>query len=217
MKPRGLTVKDRVGQRIGRLTVMWRAPNKAEGIAIRACWVCLCDCGNAITATGHTLNKALSGKGGTQSCGCLNRENPTKHGKAGSKIYGAWNIMLQRCSNPKNPAYQSYGGRGITVCKEWRDFRAFYADMGDRPPNRTLDRIDNSLGYFKGNCRWATKTQQGNNRRTNRFLTFHGKKKTLAEWAKFTGLGTHCLRSRILAGWPIEKAFKTPKQISAKT
>lgn len=74
--------------------------------------------------------------------------------------------MLQRCGNPKMIHYRNYGGRGITVCAAWQDFTGFLRDVGERPPGHTLDRIDNDLGYFKANCRWATPKQQAANRRT---------------------------------------------------
>ena len=209
MAARGLTVVDRVGQRIGRLVVQRRAPNKPEGNLVRASWWCRCDCGNDVIVTGASLNKALKGKGGTRSCGCLMKEKPTKHGRSGASIYGTWRTMLQRCTNPKNPAYANYGGRGITVCDEWKDFKKFYADMGDRPPGRTLDRVDNSQGYSKDNCRWATCKQQGNNRRSNTVIVFNGVRKTLAEWADHIGVSSQCLRGRLNAGWPIEKTMTT--------
>lgn len=210
MKARGLTVVDRAGQRVGRLVVFSRAPNKVEGNAVRACWVCHCDCGAKIVVTGASLNKGLQNKGGTRSCGCLVGKT-IKHGKVNDSVYRTWHMMLQRCINPKNSCFHSYGGRGITVCDEWRDFTKFFADMGDRPQGTTLDRIDNSKGYSKENCRWATKIQQGNNRRTNRIISLNGITKTLAEWARFTGLTTYAIRARINSGWTIERSLTTPK------
>lgn len=214
MRPRGMTVKTRLGQKVGRLTVIGREANKLEGTAVRACWLCRCDCGNTIIVTGHSLGKAERGNGGTQSCGCLMKEKPIKHGRTGTAAYRSWHMMLQRCTNPKNPAYRSYGGRGIRVCDEWKDFRNFYADMGDAAPGLTLDRIDNALGYSPSNCRWATRGEQGNNRRTNTFITFNGVRLTMAQWAKKTGLGIYCLRSRLASGWTIDKALSTPKRIT---
>jgi hypothetical protein len=80
-------------------------------------------------------------------------------------VYRSWESMICRCTNPTHPQYASYGGRGITVCKRWRNFINFLSDMGDRPAGRTLDRIDNNKGYFPGNCRWATPLQQRLNQR----------------------------------------------------
>jgi len=210
MKPRGLTAIDRTGQRIGKLVVVKRAANKVEGSVKRACWLCKCDCGNEIIVSSHSLNKALKGDGGTRSCGCLTKEKPIKHGLYNSRIYRTWATMIQRCTNPNNTGYKSYGGRGITVCEEWLDFSNFYADMGERPKGKTLDRTNNSLGYSKENCRWATRKEQANNRRTNLFIIFNRAKKTLPQWANITGLTVSCLRRRIASGWSIEKTLTTP-------
>jgi len=88
------------------------------------------------------------------------------HGMFGTPEYWSWGGMIQRCHNPSNPAFHNYGGRGIKVCKRWRKFENFYADMGPRPsPNHTLDRINNNHGYNPKNCRWATWLQQASNRR----------------------------------------------------
>ena len=90
----------------------------------------------------------------------------TKHGMFGTRIYRVWSEMVQRCTNPNNQHWGHYGGRGITVCDEWRDFGTFYRDVGDRPtPGHSLDRIDNDAGYGPSNCRWATKSEQNVNRR----------------------------------------------------
>ena len=207
---RGMTVKDRIGQRIGRLVVIGRAANRLEKGGPRACWVCRCDCGNSIVVIGHSLSRGLRGKGGTRSCGCLAKEKPIKHGMHDTRVYRIWHMMIQRCCNPKNSHYRTYGGRGITVCDEWKDFRGFFADMGNPKPTMTIERIDNSLGYFKANCRWATRKEQGNNRSTNFFITYHGKKQTIAQLADGVGMHRSVLHGRIKAGWPIHKALTTP-------
>lgn len=210
-KPRRMSAIDRTGKRYGRLTVLSRFSNLETSNGPVTRWLCRCDCGNEIVVRGAGLAKAEKGKGGTKSCGCLNKEKPIKHGMAASRLYRLWNSMIQRCTNPNNDKYASYGGRGISVCARWTDFAHFYADMGDPPPGMTLDRIENNLGYEPGNCRWATRKVQGNNRRTNVILSFNGEKRTIAEWAEITGLGKSCLIKRLASGWSPEAALSTPK------
>lgn len=205
-KPRGMTIKNREGQRNGRLTVLQRAANKVEPSgAIRAQWLCRCDCGNEVVVTGHAL-----GKGHTKSCGCLNRENAPKHGMARARIYRVWVHMRQRCENPHYTHYDRYGGRGIAVCERWQSFENFYADMGGCPLGMTLDREDNDRDYEPGNCRWATRVEQSNNRANNVHMTYKGQTKTLAEWGLVTGLGKSVIIGRLASGWSIERVLTEP-------
>ena len=205
-KPRGMTVKDRTGQRYGRLTVLWREENHIEPSgAVRARWRCRCDCGNGTTVTGHALAKSA-----IQSCGCAVLEKPIKHGMSRSRTYRQWAAMLQRCHNKKNSNYPYYGGRGITVCASWSDFTVFLSDMGECPDGLSIDRIDNQRGYEPGNCRWVTPRVQGNNRRDNIHATFNGQTLTMAEWARVAGLRKETFLNRIKRGWDIERALTEP-------
>jgi hypothetical protein len=158
---------DLVGQVFSNLTVKEFAGISKEK---RALWLCLCSCGNSKIVSGKHLRRKE-----VQSCGCLRgtvftgNAYATKHGQAGrtkSREYKSWRAMKARCMNPNNPAYKNYGGRGITVFPEWvQSFEAFYRDMGERPEGKTLDRVNNDLGYFPNNCRWATPKEQIANQR----------------------------------------------------
>ncbi len=126
--------------------------------------------------------------------------------------------MWSRCTNPKDPYFDAYGGRGIGVCRRWERFEDFFTDMGKRPSSKhSLERKNNNLGYSKSNCRWATAKEQGNNRRTGRLLTLNGKTQTVANWAREVGMLSRTIRYRIdVMGWPAEKALTTPFQRKRK-
>ena len=116
--------------------------------------------------------------------------------------------MLARCNNPKNPAYKNYGGRGIAVCVGWnKSFLKFYEEMGARPLECSLDRIDNSGGYNKANCKWSTQSEQNRNKRNNRSITYEGVTKCLTDWATELGIKVTTLQKRLLLGWTIREAF----------
>ena len=130
-------------------------------------WTCKCDCGTVGIVSASKLKSGRS-----KSCRyCVDYKSiKTIHGhtsriKGSSRTYISWDCMIQRCNNPNNIAYNDYGGRGITVCKEWLDFKNFLKDMGERPIGKTLDRINNSGNYSIDNCRWATKSEQELNKR----------------------------------------------------
>lgn len=126
-------------------------------------------------------------------------------------IYSTWRTMRERCNNPNAVNYDRYGGRGIKVCERWSSFENFYADMGDRPfPRAEIDRIDNDGDYEPGNCRWATRSQNGNNTSANRAITFRGKTQNIVQWAKEFGLSYPAVYQRLKLGWSIEKALTTP-------
>lgn len=134
-------------------------------------WLCLCDCGKFLIADRGNVTS-----GRTAACGCQRvargkTKIATKHGhtwrgpKGRSPTYSTWEAMHRRCSDPNHESYPYYGGRGIKVCDEWRDFAVFLKDMGERPEGKTLDRLDNGGNYCKINCRWATPSQQNANKR----------------------------------------------------
>ena len=131
---------------------------------------------------------------GCQKCSKLlgNKKKET-HGKSYSTEYKIWKAMKYRCTDPNNINYMHYGGRGITVCSRWLEsFENFYADMGPRPADTTIDRIDNNAGYSSDNCRWATRIIQQNNRSTfNHRIQYAGMNMTSAEWANVIGIDRH--------------------------
>jgi hypothetical protein len=127
---------------------------------------------------------------------------------SGTPIYSVWNMMNQRCYDKSNHAYHRYGGRGVTVCERWRTFENFYADMGDKPAGKSLERINNDGNYEPGNVVWADAKAQANNRRSNVVLEHAGKKQTMQQWCDELGLKIGTVWARLnLYGYSVEKAL----------
>jgi hypothetical protein len=170
-------------------------------------WRCKCECGNETIVRGSSLVR-----GDTQSCGCLRKEilSHKTHGKTNTRIHRIWSGIKSRCSNKNLPEYERYGGRGITVCDEWKtDFQSFYewAMSNGYSDNLTIDRIDNNKGYSPDNCRWVTYKEQANNKSNNVFLSFNGELKTISQWGDELGIKDGTIRARLNHGWSIEKAL----------
>ena len=156
------------GQRFSRLVVVGRAAKLAGDRRLR--WLCRCDCGRAAVVRGDHLRSGM-----IVSCGCYRDDdlsaNRYVHGEANRTVeYRCWTGLKDRCLNPNYPDWGDYGGRGIGVCERWQEsFENFLEEMGRKPgPEYSIDRIDVDGNYDPDNCRWATPSQQANNRRSNR-------------------------------------------------
>lgn len=135
------------------------------------------------------------------------------HGMGETKLHARWMAMIARCENPKHRGYHNYGGRGIKVCKRWREsFTAFFADMGHPPfTDYQIDRIDNDKDYEPGNCRWVSNKTNSRNRKNVRMLTYLGETKPLNEWAEQVGLEPKTLYQRLYKlKWALDDAMTIP-------
>ena len=213
-------VEDLTGKHFGRLEVIKYIGLNKEN---RSLWLCQCECGNQTIVTGTRLRLGI-----TKSCGCykvdlairhckdmaINKQSGYKRRKFADMPYDKHQKRLQniyagiikRCLNVQD---KKYGGRGITVCKEWQNFINFYnwAISNGYKDNLTIDRIDVNGNYEPSNCRWATQKQQQNNRRNNHYITFRGETHTLAEWAEICGINQYTLSTRLQRKWSIERAL----------
>lgn len=123
--------------------------------------------------------------------------------------YQSWQAMKQRCLQPNHPHYANYGGRGITICERWSIFTNFLEDMGERPADHSLDRINSDEGYSPTNCRWATRTEQNRNNAQNRNITFRGQTKCLSEWCELLRLNYARVYARLFKlKWSVEDASR---------
>lgn len=199
-----------INKRFNRLLVLkdsGKRRSKRGGII----WSCLCDCGKEVEVRGDHLRGNY-----IKSCGCLNREIVSKqktrltHGKTKTPIYNIWRGIIERCCNKDSGVYKYYGGRGIFICESWKQFENFYKDMGDKPNNMSIDRINNNDGYYKENCRWSTMKEQSNNRRSCVIIELDGIKMNMKQWSEKYNISNKTIHKRIKDGWSIEDAIKTP-------
>lgn len=184
--------KDLSGQQFGGLTVLYLDRQDSQ---YRLFYRCKCHCGTEFVVRSDAITT-----GKVTECR-KHYKRPVSHGHAikgaHTRIYNGWKQMIQRCTNPKHAHFKNYGGRGITVCPEWMKFENFLADMGPKPEGLTLERNDNDKGYFKENCRWATRSEQQNNRRTNHIVELDGIKDTLTNHSRRLGIPYEKLRHQI--------------------
>lgn len=205
-------VKNLTGRKFNRLTI--KSFSHMSGT--HSFWDCLCDCGNSKIIRGTSITN-----GQAKSCGCLRAELKAKylkenrpalkHGMSATPTYQTWSNMKKRCYNVACKDFPQYGGRGIKVCKRWRDsFQAFFYDMGERPKGLTLDRINNNGDYAPENCRWATTREQSLNTSRNVCVTIGSKTHTITQWCEILGLDKGVIFSRHHRGWSPYKALTTP-------
>ena len=190
----------------------WTVVEKANPLDNRnTFWLCECNCENH---TRKIIRHSSLTSGNSKSCGCLSIEETSKrvstHKMSGSRLHNIWKSMKERCYNSGHDQYKDYGGRGISICNEWRnDFMSFYnwAINNGYADNLTVDRIDNNGDYCPENCKWSTRKEQSNNQRTNHLLTYNNKTQTMAQWAEEVGLNPHTLQTRISRGWSVQDAL----------
>lgn len=212
-----------LNEKIGRLKVISEAepylsPKKGTRHKM---YVCLCDCGQI-----KNIRKSSLMRGDTQSCGCLAKElmaeKARTHGGSGHPLFSRWYDMIRRCEDSSRKDFRHYGGRGVRVCEQWSDktsgFNSFVEDMGESfVQGLEIDRIDVNGDYSKENCRWATRKEQTNNKRSKSeggvaiYLTYDNITMPLSGWADKVGLSLKCLHDRLYKlGWSLEKALTTP-------
>lgn len=200
-KKYSIRIKDLTGQRFGLLVALEIDDAESENHK-RIYWKCMCDCGKMNSVVMDSLSN-----GRTRSCGCLKGTQKTSYGRP----YSIWEHMRGRCLNENNTNFANYGGRGISVTGKWKTFKGFWEDMKDGyRDDLTLDRIDVNGNYEKGNCRWATMKEQGNNRRDTIYYIIDGEKMCQSDVIEKFSIPITTLYKRIKNGWDIERAVRTP-------
>lgn len=213
---------DLTGQRFNKLTVIGRAKSRRQPCGkLVTYWNCICDCGNETVVMGKYLKN-----GHTKSCRCLHIERAKeqakrmskkniKHNKSNTRLYHIYQGMLNRCYLKEHKYYKNYGGRGITICEEWRNnFMNFYnwAIKNGYQDNLTIDRINNNGNYEPKNCRWITIREQSENRRTNTLYEYQGEMKPLKFICEKLNVKYATIRKRIINGMSLEEALNIEQQ-----
>ncbi len=194
---------DLAGQRFGRWLVLSYTGEMR--------WLCRCDCGTEKDVHGASLRR-----GATQGCISCHPAlgNRRTHGERRTRLYNIWSGMIYRCENPNADAYLRYGGRGISICPEWRSsYESFrdWARSNGYAAHLTIDRINNDRGYEPNNCRWATFAEQNRNYGRNRPIEYQGRTVLIGDLAVEHGLPADIVKNRVRRyGWTIEKALSTP-------
>lgn len=201
---------DRFGRRIV-LGATFLLPSRS-GRFSQFC-VTKCDCGTIGIADVVSMRHKRA-----MSCGCAGRESPSygnyRHGGHATRLYRIWAGMLMRCTNPNLKSFPRYGGRGISVCQEWRLFQEFqsWSKSSGYRDDLTIERVDTNGNYEPTNCKWVSFAEQNINKRNNRMLSAFGEIKTMKEWSQDARCAVpYCvLSSRILDGWNHERSIVTP-------
>ncbi len=190
--------KPNIGSKFNKLTVI--AVN-GQMITVK------CDCGSPEKQVRLTYLV----RGIVKACGCLKpKGRPISHGMCDTKIYSTWKNMLNRVFSKSYPQYERYSKLG--VCEDWKVFENFYRDVGDIPSgDMSLDRINNDVGYFPGNVRWATRKEQQNNRSNTVFLSFNGEVKSVKNWSELLGISPETISSRLKKGLQIQDVLSITK------
>lgn len=198
----------------GRLRVVHRTESvRTKSGTLITMWHCICDCGKETNVSTGNLRS-----GHTISCGCLGSratvgKRSITHNKSYCGLYSVWSGIKRRCYNPHEEGYHKYGGRGISMCDDWKnDFQSFYEWAIGHGYNKSLsiDRIDNNGNYCPENCRWTTAKEQSYNRRNTIYLEFLGETKNLWEWEQETGIPASRIDDRLRKGWSVARALTQP-------